>query len=176
MYMNADVRKKRIEVLKKIDVLTPKCKCQAAEDAENCSNCKLIKLLGQELKELLRPRSNKLIKDHNYPESRKKPSVVWTEEMVNYIKENANKYTYKELAEIMIVPEKSLRTKCNDLGHKCKRLSFKYNFYENNILITTGYIPEIAKQTGLSDTTLRNYARGKRKNVNRRMEKINELQ
>ncbi|MFJ7736416.1 hypothetical protein ACIQ2D_08730 [Lysinibacillus sp. NPDC097287] len=172
--MDIQMRKMRIEILDKIDALTPKCKCQSAEDAENCSNCKLINQLGQVLKELLRPRNKKLMKDHDYPENKKKPAVVWTKEMVKIIEENAHKYTYKELAEILKVPEKSLRTKCSDLGFKCKKLSVKYKYYENDILIATGFIPEIAKITGLNDSTLRNYAMGRRLSTGRRMEKINE--
>lgn len=172
--MDIQLRRKRIELLDKIDALTPKCKCQSAEDAENCSNCKEIKVLGEEIEKLLRPRSNKLIQYLDCPENRKKPSVIWTEEMKLFIKENAHKHTYKELSEIMDVPEKSLRTKCNDMGYKCKGLSVKYHYYENDILIATGFIPEIAKQTGLSDSTLRNYILGRRKSVKRRMEKIDE--
>lgn len=42
-----DIRKKRIEILKKIDALTPKCDCVSAEDSKDCSNCKQINLLGQ---------------------------------------------------------------------------------------------------------------------------------
>lgn len=126
------------------------------------------------MQKLIRPRSNEEIKDHKYPETRKKSTLVWTDEMNKFIEENAHKHTYKELATIMNVPEKSLRTKCRDLGFKCKGLSVKYNFYENDILVATGFIPEIARLTGINDTTLRNYVKGKRKTVKRRMEKINE--
>ena len=174
--MDAKLRQKRIEILKKIDVLSTKCNCVSAQDSIDCPNCKKVSLLGQKLIKLVRPRSavSVDISNRDYPENRKKQTVFWTKEMVSYIKKNAHKYTYKELTAIMKVPEHSLRTKCSDLGHKCKRLSVKYHYYENDILITTGFIPDIARQTGLNESTLRNYAYNKRKNTKRRMVKVDE--
>lgn len=56
MYMNADMRKKRVEILNKIDALTPKCNCVTATESENCSNCKEIQKYRKSLMGLVRKR------------------------------------------------------------------------------------------------------------------------
>lgn len=56
MYMNADMRKKRIEILNKIDALTLKCNCVTDTESENCSNCKEILKYRNSLLELVMKR------------------------------------------------------------------------------------------------------------------------
>ena len=169
--MDIQMRKKRIEILKKIDALTSKCKCQSAEDTENCSNCKEIKKLGKEIEKLSRPRSNKLIKDNDYPEKRKAP-IMWTDERIEQIKKEHHLYTYKQLANRLKVPVKSLSCKMNRMGIKCKITSNRFRYYENDIFVCEGTVSEISEQTGYKYGMLHKYVRGNIKNKEKRMEPV----
>jgi len=54
--MNSEILYKRIEILKQIDALLPKCDCVSAMESESCSNCEEIAKLGERLLGLINKR------------------------------------------------------------------------------------------------------------------------
>lgn len=95
--MNAKMRKKRIEIIKKIDVLLSKCDCQTASEFNNCPNCLEISMHGQKLLSLVNKRNTK-IPDIDYCVPVKNSKVQLTKQ--KYLKLKSADKTDKEIAEI----------------------------------------------------------------------------
>lgn len=173
--MDAKLRMKRIEILLKIDSISDKCNCANAKEFKDCENCKELAELGNQLNALLSPkREGGIRKDGKYTTPAEKHQRIYTTEMVNFLKENAHLYTYTEMAEKLDLTTKQVQVKCSQFKIKCKTSRTIYNFYENDILIATGYIAQIARKTGIQESSLSKYANGKRKKSNKRLVKVNE--
>lgn len=96
--MNAKMLEKRREILKKIDVLLPKCNCLSAMESELCSNCIEIAFHGQKLLRLVNKRkSNKIIDlDDVVPVKNSKVQLTTQQ----YLKFKSADKTDKEIAEM----------------------------------------------------------------------------
>lgn len=173
--MDAKMRKERIEILFAINSISPKCNCTNAKESTDCDNCKELRELGDKLMRLInKNRIGGSHKDKQYTFPHGEHKRIFTDEMVSFLKENAHLYTYTEMAEKLGLTDKQVQTKCSSLKITCKTQRAVYNFYENDILIASGYIAQIAKQTGMKDSNLSKYACGKRKNSKRRLVKVDE--
>lgn len=95
--MKSEMLKKRIEIIKKIDVLLSKCDCQTATEFQNCSNCKQIAKYGQKLLSLVNKRNTNILgMDYCLPV--KNPKVQLT--IQQYLKLKRAHKTDKEIAAI----------------------------------------------------------------------------
>ncbi|MFJ6264235.1 hypothetical protein ACIQGW_04335 [Lysinibacillus xylanilyticus] len=68
--MAGNAQGKRIDILKQIDALSPKCNCLSTTESESCSNCKEIAKLGQRLLGLVNKRVS-VLGTKQKPEMRK---------------------------------------------------------------------------------------------------------
>lgn len=95
--MNADMLKKRIEISKKINVLSYKCNCQTATEFNSCPNCKEITKYGQSLLKLVNERkSNNIVELDFIPVKNSKVQLT----KQKYLKLKSADKTDKEIAEI----------------------------------------------------------------------------
>ncbi|MFJ7951554.1 hypothetical protein ACIQZG_08505 [Lysinibacillus sp. NPDC096418] len=173
--MDAKMRKKRIEILLAINSISAKCNCISAKESTDCDNCKELRKLGDKLMKLLnKNREGGSHKDKQYTFPAERPNKIFTDEMLSFLKENAHLYTYKEMGEKLGLTDKQVQTKCSAMNIKCKVDRDIYNLYENDILIATGYIAQIARETGIAASNLSKYVCGKRKKTRRRLVKVDE--
>jgi len=90
----------------------------------------------------------------------------WTEKEIDFLFDNYEEMTVKELAEEIDRPIASIQSKCRQLWIKPKSAEREYTMYRGEEVEATGTTREIAEKTGLKVTTIRNYAtKGKRGNV-----------
>ena len=57
---DAQLKAKRLEILKQIDITSPLCKCDNHTRKQSCRHCKKLAILGDELIKLTRPRKRLL--------------------------------------------------------------------------------------------------------------------
>ncbi|WP_445479152.1 hypothetical protein ACULLL_01610 [Lysinibacillus irui] len=88
--MNVEMLEKRREVLKEINVLMTKCKCERADQIQNCPNCKRIANLGQKLLRLVNKRKD------SKPVDRRKFKMTKSE----YLSMKDKGFTDKEIAKM----------------------------------------------------------------------------
>ncbi|GAB0170529.1 helix-turn-helix domain-containing protein [Lysinibacillus sp. CTST325] len=96
--MNANMLDKRVEILKQIDALLPKCNCMSASEFNNCSNCKEIAVHGQKLLKLVNKRQSNKIIDLDDLVLVKSSKVELTKQQ--YLKLKRESKTDKEIAAI----------------------------------------------------------------------------
>ena len=169
--MDAQMRKKRNEILDKINALSNKCTCETAEDYKRCNNCKKLQSLGLKLNKLVNKRAQAVSEDGVYLEP-KTPVTVWTKEKTEQIKREYQHYTYTELAKRLKVSRKQLTTKMYRMGLKCEVKPKIFKFYEDDVYICEGSLSEISELTGYRYTMLHKYVRNVTKNKRKRLELV----
>ncbi|MFJ8102816.1 helix-turn-helix domain-containing protein [Lysinibacillus sp. NPDC096212] len=126
--MNADMLKKRIEILKKINVLSDKCNCQTAIEFQNCSNCKQIAKYGQRLLCLVNKRQASKFLDLDDHAPVKNPMVQLTKQQ--YLKLKHENKNDKEIAAICNVSPGTIQNWKKAKGieiERTKRKRYKKN-------------------------------------------------
>lgn len=96
----------------------------------------------------------KPIKFPKSPERGKYGKIIWTDEMIHFLKENFNKMTNRELASCLNLKLTKVRDKCYEMG--LKRMEMEYwtkdqvdfllAYYQ--IMGVTGKLPRFLSQCG----------------------------
>lgn len=104
--MNVEMLEKRVAILKKVDALTNKCNCQAANEYNHCSNCKQLRKYGDKLMQLVNKR--RVIKtDSKNKKSGPKPITTLTK--AEYLELKKDKKLDREIAEMYKVSPCTIR-------------------------------------------------------------------
>lgn len=103
--MNTEMLEKRIEIMKKVDALTNKCNCQAADEYNHCSNCKQLRKYGDKLMKLVNKR--KFIETKSNKKFGPKPIITMTK--VEYLDLKKDKKLDREIAEMYNVSPCTIR-------------------------------------------------------------------
>lgn len=103
--MNAEMLEKRVAILKKVDALTNKCNCQAANEYNHCSNCNQLRQYGDMLMKLVNKR--KLTETKSNKKSGPKPIITMTK--AEYLELKKDKKLDREIAEMYKVSPCTIR-------------------------------------------------------------------
>lgn len=103
--MNAEMLDKRVAILKKVDALTNKCNCQAANEYNHCSNCKQLRKYGDRLMKLVNKR--KFIETKSNKKSGPKPIITMTK--AEYLDLKKERKLDREIAEMYKVSPCTIR-------------------------------------------------------------------
>lgn len=104
--MNVEMLEKRVAILKKVDDLTNKCNCQAANEYNHCSNCKQLRKYGNKLMKLVNKR--RVIKTDS-KNKKSDPKPIFTLTKAEYLDLKQNKKLDREIAEMYKVSPCTIR-------------------------------------------------------------------
>ena len=172
--MAIEERKKRLAILNKINHLNDNIQCECERTPtraliKQCSRCDEIAKLGKLLtgsSTEKRIRKEKVEKKKSYKEYDGKPlkyklrdgvKVANWQEALEWLEENSRFYTVNEMAKKLGVTKMQVRNAYNRYGFEYKKDVDIFKLYIFDELVGHGSIPEISKQIGYSESTLRKW-------------------